>query len=105
MTLPNADRAMVEDAKLLDYCLSTTHPRGRHKARLFAAALGITSSEAALLAAARCGDAVETKRNPFGTMYETRFPCAGPLKTADVLSVWMVADADGVPRLVTCYPV
>ena len=52
MTLPNADRAMVEDAKLLDYCLSTTHPRGRHKARLFAAALGITSSEAALLKAA-----------------------------------------------------
>ncbi len=49
MRLPNGDRAVVEDAKLLDYCLSPSHPRGRHKARVFAAALGITAAEVALL--------------------------------------------------------
>lgn len=36
MKLPNADRAVVGLAKLRDYCLSPTHPRGRHKARVFA---------------------------------------------------------------------
>ena len=71
MKLPNGDRAIVEDAKLVDYCLSTTHPRGRHKARLFAAALGFTVHHAillrtALLEAAKEGEAVETNRNNFG---------------------------------------
>ena len=33
MKLPNGDRAVVELAKLTDYCLDPGHPRGRHKAR------------------------------------------------------------------------
>jgi hypothetical protein len=45
MSLPNGERAIVEVAKLRDYCLSPTHPRGRHKARVFAASLGITNTE------------------------------------------------------------
>jgi len=32
----------VETRKLRDYCLSPEHPRGRHKARVFASALGLT---------------------------------------------------------------
>ena len=110
MRMPNGDRAVVEDAKLLDYCLSMTHPRGRHKARVFAAALGITAAEvdhlkAGLVAAARDSDAVATRRNSFGQLYEIRAPLTGPGGTADVLSVWIAADADQVPRLVTCYVV
>lgn len=108
--MPNADRAVIEDAKLLGYCRSPTHPRGKHKARVFAAALGITAAEvrqleAALLAAARSFDAQPTRRNPFGQLYEVRAPVTGPTGTADVLSVWIVAEADPIPRLVTCYVV
>jgi hypothetical protein len=71
MLLPNGDQAVVDDAKLLDYCLSTTHPRGRHKARLFAAALGMTTQhagelKAALLTAARSVDATPTRASAFG---------------------------------------
>ncbi len=43
MKLPNSDRAVVDIAKLRDYCLNPAHPRGRHKARVFAAALGLTA--------------------------------------------------------------
>jgi hypothetical protein len=43
MRLPNAERAFVDTEKLRDYCLSQTHPRGRHKARVFAEALGMTA--------------------------------------------------------------
>ena len=50
MTLPNADRAIVDLAKLRDYCLSTTHPVGRHKAVVFQSALGLTAADAERLA-------------------------------------------------------
>ncbi len=110
MRLPGGDQAVVEDGKLIDYCLSTTHPRGRHKARLFAAALGITQAQApvlkaALLATARDGLAVPTGHNGFGQIYEITFDCSGPARTAPLLSVWIVLDAEPQPRLVTCYPV
>jgi hypothetical protein len=39
--LPNGNRAIVDGQKPTDYCLSPTHPRGRHKARVFREALGI----------------------------------------------------------------
>jgi hypothetical protein len=40
MTLPNARNAVVV-AKLRDYCLNSTHPEGKHKARVFKEKLGI----------------------------------------------------------------
>jgi len=65
MKLPNADRAVVDLAKLRDYCLSPDHPRGRHKARVFATALGLTADHAeelheALLTAVRTEEATTT---------------------------------------------
>lgn len=38
MKLPDAERAVVEDAKVRDYLLSPEHPVGRFKARAFTAA-------------------------------------------------------------------
>ena len=49
MKLPNSDRAVVEIAKLRDYCLNPEHPHGKHKARVFAAALGLTADQAETL--------------------------------------------------------
>jgi hypothetical protein len=39
MTIPHADRAVVDIRKLRDYCLNPLHDEGKHKARVFAAAL------------------------------------------------------------------
>ena len=68
MKLPNPDRAVVDIAKLRDYCLNPEHPRGRHKARLFAAKLGLTADHAetlreALLAAALNREAAAAQRD------------------------------------------
>ncbi len=57
MRLPNAELPIVDLHKLRGYCLNITHPRGRHKARVFAA-VGIVEADAlklqaALLSAAR----------------------------------------------------
>ena len=110
MKLPNGQRALIDDAKLLHYCLSTAHPRGRHKARLFEAALGLNSAHALLikgelLRAVRDGEVIATHRNEYGEFYEVISDCHGPKGTASVLSVWIVKDSTQIPRLVTCYPI
>lgn len=71
MKLPQADRAVVEFRKLHDYCLNPEHPRGRHKARLFKSALGMTADDTLelqrlLLSAARTEDAVFLGADDYG---------------------------------------
>jgi hypothetical protein len=46
MKLPGGERAFVDVVKLREYCLSPVHPRGRHKARVFASVLGLTQADA-----------------------------------------------------------
>ena len=47
--LPYADGAILDIGKIEDYCLSPSHPRGRHKARVFREALDLQRSDAAWL--------------------------------------------------------
>jgi uncharacterized protein DUF6883 len=47
--LPHGDEAIVDIRKIEDYCLNPSHPRGRHKARVFREALDVQRSNAALL--------------------------------------------------------
>jgi hypothetical protein len=63
MRLPHGNRAILDVRKLEDYCLSASHPRGRHKARLFRETLDLQRSDApwlrdVLLEAARSGEAL-----------------------------------------------
>ena len=74
MRIPNAEQAVVDIAKLLDYCLNPDHLRGRHKARVFASVLGLTSEHAEdlrrqLLAAVRDAEATEGEKDGFGARY------------------------------------
>jgi hypothetical protein len=110
MKLPNGDRAIVDERKLRDYCLSPTHPYGKHKAKLFKRILGITHNHsdilhAALLKAAADLDATATRDNGFGQLYEMTFEMTGPTETAPVLCVWITLRGEDFPRLVTCYPI
>jgi hypothetical protein len=43
--LPRAREARIPTDKLVRYALDLAHERGRHKARVFATALGITASD------------------------------------------------------------
>ena len=43
--LPNSDQHILDLHKLKDYCLSASHPRGRHKARVFREALGLAADD------------------------------------------------------------
>lgn len=71
MKLPNGENAFIDDRKLYDYCLNPDSPRGSNKARVFAAALGITIANAELLRdtlfdAAANGDATSGELDRYG---------------------------------------
>jgi hypothetical protein len=110
MKLPNGHLAILDVNKLEQYCLSLTHPRGRHKARLFAASLGISTAQIetlrkALVTAATDGDATLVRKNKFGDLYRVDFEMAGPHGPKRVQSAWIVLENEQIPRFVTCYPV
>jgi hypothetical protein len=108
MRLPNADRAIVDIEKLRDYCLSSTHPRGRHKARVFITALGITANNAqelkqAILSAVTTEEAAPTERDEYGQRFVVDFSLKRQGKEAAVRSSWIIRSAEDYPRLTSCY--
>lgn len=108
MGLANAGRAEVDPRKLTDYCLSPTHPVGKHKAAVFRAALGLTAADAvvlrnALLRAAEIGEAVTGRSDEFGQRYVIDFEMTTEVGTATVRSAWMIGTGEDHPRLTTCY--
>src|SRR5208283_5425452 len=69
--LPRGDEAILDIRKIEDYCLSPSHPRGRHKARVFREALDLQRSDAAwlrgvMLEAARSSQASPIAVDPWG---------------------------------------
>jgi hypothetical protein len=52
MKLQNLDKASIDIVKLTRYALDMNHPEGRHKARVFLSALGITAADGEWLAQA-----------------------------------------------------
>ena len=109
MRLPGGERAVVELAKLTDYCLDQTHPRGRHKARVFAARVGFTRAEAGLLraellrAAAIATTAAEGVADGHGHRFVLDLEVTGPKGTGTVRSGWIVRAGEDFPRLTSCY--
>lgn len=108
MKLPNGDRAIVEIEKLRRYCLDPVHPRGRHKARVFVAALGFSAADAgvlraALLHAAAVEDAQIGQSDKHGTRYTFTLQVRHGARSAVVRCHWIVRRGEDVPRLVTCY--
>ena len=108
MRLPSPENAVVDIAKLRDYCLSTGHPRGRHKARVFAASLGLSAENAevlreALLNAARTTEASELLTDNYGTRYNMDFLFSNESRQATVRSSWIVRRGENFARLTSCY--
>lgn len=108
MKLPNSENAVVEIAKLRDYCLNEDHLRGRHKAKVFAAALGLTVEhaadlQAALVHAVKTEDAVGTNQDEYGQRCVLDFTMKGPTGEAPVRSSWIVRTGEDFPRLTSCY--
>ena len=108
MRMPGGDAAIVDRGKLIGYCLNAEHPRGKHKARVFASVLGFTAENAdklraALLAGAATADAQPGGFDQFGTRYMLEFEIIGPRGSGIVKSLWIVRRNESTPRLTSCY--
>jgi hypothetical protein len=100
----------VDLAKLRDYCLNVSHPRGRHKARVFRSRLGLTTKDAELLRQALLNAAHHPQRelrpteaDSFGQRFVLDFSMATPAGSAVIRSAWIILSGESVLRLVTCY--
>ncbi|MGZ9235467.1 MAG: DUF6883 domain-containing protein [Anaerolineales bacterium] len=108
MKLPGAVRAVVEIEKLRDYCLSTTHPRGKHKAMVFASALRVTADDAEILrdqilSAALYNEAISTEKDKYGQRYIIDFEMENRGRKASIRTSWIIRVNEDFPRLTSCY--
>lgn len=109
MKLPNANLAIIEEAKVIDYLLNQKHRFGASKARFFAQ-FGFRPEKWEDLAAAlrkhgRQNEVTKVRETGFGPRYEVE----GELTTPDgrrsrVRTVWQLDDGQIAPRLITAYP-
>src|SRR5947209_882946 len=103
--LPHLDRAIVPEAKIVNYLLSASHSGGRAKAR-FLKAFGFSVQDwhllrEAIIAHASVNDVTNSHRSQFGTRYEIDGPLPTPEgRTPIVRVVWFVEPQENVPRLV-----
>jgi hypothetical protein len=106
--LPYGADAIVEIVKLRDYCLNPHHPRGRHKARVFLASLGLAQADAeflrgALIQAAREGDAVPGGSDGYGERFTVDFELFRSDHRATIRSAWIILRGEVAPRLTSCF--
>ena len=106
--LPRSDEAILDIRKIEDYCLSPPHPRGRHKARVFREALGLTRGDAAwlqdaLLEGARSSEASELAADACGAHWRLDVTVRRHGRTAVVRTIWIVRTGESLPRFVTCW--
>ena len=106
--LPKPENAIVEVRKLRNYCLSPEHPRGRHKTRVLASALGLTADDAeylrdVLLRAARSEEAAPVEGNEYGRRYVLDFEMSTETGSASVRSGWTVHAGEDIPRFTCCW--
>lgn len=108
MRLPNSHKAVVEIQKIRDYSLNPNHPVGKHKARVFRAALGITLTEAdwlrkRALEVAINGDARVQSPSVFGEKYVIDSILEFGGLSATVRFSWIIEFGTDFPRLTSCY--
>lgn len=108
--LRHADRAIIDERKVRDYLLNPHHARGRHTARLFAAALGYRQFDyARLITQIRAGilrhEAVSVDTVPHGERLRVDIPVAGPRGSATVRTPWIIKAGEDVPTFTSAYPI
>jgi hypothetical protein len=108
MILPNADKAVVPIEKLIGYSLNTSHEVGKHKAKVFASALGLNSRDAeflqkVILEKILSTEAIHFRTNMFGEHYFVDFDLTFKGKIAPIRTKWTINPEENFPRLTSCY--
>ena len=109
MKLPNHERAVVAESKILKYLLDETHPRGKDKA-IFFTSFGFSRDKwqelaEGLLKHAAVHEVASALNTPEGIHYAVE----GELQTPDqrnpqLRSIWAIDRGSQTPRFITAYP-
>jgi hypothetical protein len=109
MNLPNHDKAVVSQRKIVGYLLSHSHRDGRGKAKFFTQfGFSVEAWEElaqALRQHAADYEIAKAEQSPFGT----RYVIEGQITTPDgrtplIRSVWFIAAGETIPQFATAYP-
>jgi len=107
--LPNYEKAVVSETKIIGYLLSIKHREGRSKAEFFAqvefTADAWEELVSALLRHVADNEVAKMEDSPFGKRYIVEgelFGSGG--RKAIIRSVWFVETGEDIPRFVTAYP-
>lgn len=108
MKLPNASSALVDLRKLIEYALDEDSPRGRHKARVFKSALGITAKDAPILVelireAVIDAESIVGEQDFYGQRYAVDCKINFENRRATVRMGWMIRRGERFPRMTTCF--
>lgn len=107
MKLPNGDQAEISMQKLIRYCLNPEHPSGKHKARVFESALGITANNADILreliqTAAIEGEVVQQDTTAFGQQFKVDWIVADT-NSIELRTIWEITVRNPNPRLISAF--
>jgi hypothetical protein len=105
-TLKNAEFAIIDPDKFIDYSLSPCHEDGKHKARVFKSALGYDATNykgliVQIRRAILVHEAVCRGDDEYGTSWRVDVPIKGPTGSAIVRTGWFYDRGCDVPRLTT----
>lgn len=108
MKIPNGENAVIDIAKIRDYCLNPEHGVGKHKAHVFKSVLNLTSEDAPilreiLLNGVSSAEAVLGEQDEYGQRYTVDILVAVGNKQAQVRSGWIIRVDEDFPRLTTCF--
>jgi len=106
--LPNGEKAVIPEGKLADYCLSPLHPDGKHKAKVFEKALGITKENSfqlqnLVLESAKYGEVRNEQKNEFGKIYRVEYEISGINQREILRTLWIVHSDSDIPYLTSCF--
>ena len=111
MKLRNADLAVVDRHKIVDYLLNSAHPDNGGKAQFFES-IGFSADRAELLidalrALAQTGEVVESVESSHGEKHVVDGTVSSQTESSHsrmVRTVWIIDRGLEAPRLVTAYP-
>lgn len=108
MRLPNHEKAIIDERKLIAYALNPNHPIGGDKARRFKSATGFDLSNVDILMQLitdnlAINQSVKALLDKHGQRYFVDMQLTGPAGQAIVRTAWIVDIDSDVPRLVSAY--
>lgn len=103
----NGNQAEISLQKLVGYCLNQEHSSGKHKARVFASVLGITTNNAEVLReliqkAAIEGEVIQQNITDFGQQFKVDWTVPNTAGI-ELRTIWEITLTNSNPRLISAF--